>query len=55
MCASPTPVFSLYNEMIMQSLEGYIGIKVRGHNVNNLIYAVDNLFIAEKKKTCNNY
>ena len=32
-------LFSPYNDIIMQSLEGYPRIKVGGHNVHNLRYA----------------
>ena len=32
-------LFSPYNDIIMQSLEGYPRIKVGGHNVHHLRYA----------------
>ena len=40
-------LFSLYSEIIMQNLEGYPGIKVGGHNVNNLRYSNDTVLIVE--------
>ena len=43
-------LFSLYNEIIIQNLEGYSGIKVEGHNVTDLRYSDDTVFIAENKE-----
>ena len=31
-------LFSLYNEIIMRNLEGYSGVKVGRHNINNWRY-----------------
>ena len=49
-CALSPDLFSLYREIIMPNLEGYAGIKVGGHNVNNLRYADDTVLIAENKE-----
>ena len=43
-------LFSLYSEIIMWHQEGYLGIKVGGHNVKNLRYADDTVLIAENKE-----
>ena len=43
-------LFSIYSEIIMQNLKGYPGIKVGGHNINNLRYADDTVLIAENKE-----
>ena len=31
-----SPLFSLFSEIVMRNVKGYPGIKVGGHNVNNL-------------------
>ena len=48
-------IFSLYSEIIMQNLEGNPGIKVGGHNLNNLRHADDTVLMPKIKKTCDNY
>ena len=49
-CVLSPDLFSLYNETIMRNLDGYPGIKVGGHNVNNFRYADDSELIAENKE-----
>ena len=46
----PQTFYYLYNERIMQNLEGYSKIKVGGQNINNLRSAGDTVFIAESKE-----
>ena len=41
--------FSFYSEMIMRILKGYPKIKVRRHNVDNLKYADDTVFVVNKE------
>ena len=48
-CVLSPDLSFLYSEICMQNLEGYPGIKVEGHNVNNLRYADDTVLIAENK------
>ena len=40
-CVLSSDFFSLFSEIIMRNLEGYQGIKVGGHSVNNLKYVDD--------------
>ena len=39
------------NNIVMPNLDGYLGMKEGGHNVNNLRCADDTVLIAENKKT----
>ena len=46
----PQSFFSLYSEIIMQNLEGNPGIKVGGHNLNNLRHADDTVLMSKNKE-----
>ena len=50
MCGVRQDILSLYSEMIMGNLEEYSGIKVGGHNINNLRCADDTVLISENYK-----
>ena len=43
-------IFSLYSEIIMQNLEGNPGIKVGGHNLNNLRHTDDTVLMPKNKE-----
>ena len=44
----PPILFNLYSEYMMKDMvENMPGIKINGHNVNNLRYADDAVFIAD--------
>ena len=43
-------LLSLYSEMNMRNLEGYTGIKVRGHDIQNLRLNGDTVLVAENKE-----
>ena len=49
-CVLCPDLFSLYNEIIMRNIEGQPGIRVGGHNINNLRYADDTVLISENEK-----
>ena len=49
-CVLSPDLFSLQSEKIMPNLEGYLGIKVGGHNINNLRYVGDSALSAENKE-----
>ena len=55
-CVLSPDLSPLYSEIIMRSVKGYPGIKVGGHNVNNLRYAMMALYSLQKtKNACNDY
>ena len=49
-CVLSPDLFSLYSEIIMQNIEGQPGIRVGGHNINNLRYADNTVLISENEK-----
>ena len=49
-CVLSPDLFSPYSEIIMGNLKGHPGIKMKGHNINNLRYADDTVLIAENKE-----
>ena len=49
-CILSPDLFSLYSEIIMRNIEGQPGIRVGGHNINNLRYADDTVLISENEK-----
>ena len=49
-CVLSPDLFSLYSEIIMPNIEGQPGIRVGGHNINNLRYADDTVLISENEK-----
>ena len=47
-------LFSLYSEIILKNIRDMPGIKIGGHNVNNLRYADDIVLIAENESDLQN-
>ena len=49
-CVLSPDLFSLCSEIIMRNIEGQPGIRMGGHNINNLRYADDTVLISENEK-----
>ena len=49
-CVLSPDLFFLYSEIIMRNMEGQPGIRVGGHNINNLRYADNTVLISENEK-----
>ena len=49
-CILSPDLFSLCSEIIMRNIEGQPGVRVGGHNINNLRYANDTVLISENEK-----
>ena len=46
-CVLSPVIFNLYTEHIFRKTNHIPGVKIKGHNINNLRYAVDTVLIAE--------
>ncbi|GFS23497.1 lactation elevated protein 1-like [Elysia marginata] len=46
----PDDLFSLYSEMIMRQIEEMEGLKIGGHNINNIRYADDTVLTADSEE-----
>ena len=49
-CVLSPDLFSLYSEMIMRQIEEIEGLKIGGHNINNLRYADDTVLTADSEE-----
>ena len=49
-CVLSPDLFSLCIELIRRNIKGQPGIRVGGHNINNLKYADDTILISENEK-----
>ncbi|GFS23270.1 retrovirus-related Pol polyprotein from type-1 retrotransposable element R2 [Elysia marginata] len=49
-CVLTPDLFSLYSEMIMRQIEEMKGLKIGGHNINNIRYADDTVLTADSEE-----
>ena len=49
-CVLSPDLFSLYSEMIMRQIEEMEGLKIGGHNINNIRYADDTVLTADSEE-----
>ena len=49
-CVLSPHLFSLYSEMIMRQIEEIEGLKIGGHNINNIRYADDTVLTADSEE-----
>ena len=49
-CVLSPDLFSLYSEMIMRQTEEIEGLKIGGHNINNIRYADDTVLTADSEE-----
>ncbi|KAK3773584.1 hypothetical protein RRG08_022293 [Elysia crispata] len=49
-CVLSPDLFSLYSEMIMRQIEEIEGLKIGGHNINNIRYADDTVLTADSEE-----
>ena len=49
-CVLSPDLFSLYSEIIMRQIEEIEGLKIGGHNINNIRYADDTVLIADSEE-----
>ena len=49
-CVLSPDLFSLYSEMIMRQIEEMEGLKIGGHNINNIKYADDTVLTADSEE-----
>ena len=49
-CILSPDLFSLFNEIIIRSLDNLTEVSIGGHNINNLRYADDNILLAHTEE-----
>lgn len=46
-CVMSPDLFSLHSQIVMDKLEDLEGIKMRGRNINNILYPTDAVLVAD--------